>query len=437
MLLYFKDAIANFQEENYWARYLQQLNVYKEKISQEHSLLSEYAFLQVPYLDDYIENIYNLYKKKKLVKPKLFVVIGIGGSNLGAEAVQEAILGNFFNEISDFKIYYADTVDVDSISDILKIVEAHLILGSEIILNVISKSGKTTETIANFQIFLALLQKYKKNYKDFVVVTTDKGSGLYNYAMDNQFDILEIPKLVGGRYSVFTAVGIFPLMFLSIDIKQLLGGAKKATEDFFESESDKNTPILRAALLALIYNKNIIIHDLFVFSKNLQMYSYWYRQLMAESIGKEFDKYGNKVEISFTPTVSVGSADLHSVAQLYLADKIERFTTFITVKNSDKNIIIPENSELDKIVSDISGIKIDELMHIICQGVQRAYKKKGRPFCTLELERLNEFDLGYLMQSNMIEIVLLAHLLNIDPFNQPNVELYKSEVRDMLRLRNG
>jgi glucose-6-phosphate isomerase len=368
--------------------------------------------------------IKNLAVKKQKLNPKVLVVIGIGGSNLGTLAIQEAILGQLYNESAGLKIFYADTVDSDYISKILLLVEEELKSGNEVIINIVSKSGRTLETIANFAVFLELLKKYKpNNFQENIVVISDKDSALWNYAEKNEVDKLEIPKNLGGRFSVFSAVGLFPLSMLNIDIYKLIEGAKRANEDFITQ---------RAAVIYLLYKQSININDLFIFYKNLSGYGLWYRQLMAESLGKELDNEDAKIEISLIPTVSIGSTDLHSVGQLYLAFVSNQFTSFIEVKNFNNRIIIPKNI-ISELIEGIELKNYSELMNIILQGVKTAYSKKNIPFCSIALERVDELCLAYLMQTNMIEIILVGFLLNINPFDQPNVELYKNEVNVILQ----
>ena len=161
------------------------------------------------------------------LKPVYLVVIGIGGSNLGTIGVQEAVLGKLYNQLTAAtKVLYADTVDSDNINNIITLVKPVLERGDNIVLNVISKSGATTETIANAEVLIDLLRRHKKDYKNCITVTSDKDSELWNIAVKEGIKVIEIPKKVGGRYSVFSPVGLFPLGLLGLDIEQLLDGAK-------------------------------------------------------------------------------------------------------------------------------------------------------------------------------------------------------------------
>src|SRR3990172_93136 len=162
---------------------------------------------------------------KKKMRPQLIVVIGIGGSNLGTIAIQEALLGKQWNLHNSPRILYADTVDPDALQVIIEEMQNVLRQGQQILLNVISKSGSTTETVANFEVLLNVLKRHRKDAGKYVVATTDKDSPLWKLAVKNGFSVLEIPKKVGGRYSVFSAVGLFPLGMLGIDLKELLNGA--------------------------------------------------------------------------------------------------------------------------------------------------------------------------------------------------------------------
>ena len=169
--------------------------------------------------------ITQLIQNKKQLKPALMIVVGIGGSNLGTQAIYEAIFGK--EGSPQFPLYFADTVDSDYIAILLKRTEYCLQHNHAVLITVISKSGTTTETIANFECFLLLLKKYHpKNYQQYIVAITDKDSSLWHYAQQASIDRLEIPKEIGGRYSVFTAVGLFPLAMAGVDIAALMQGAQ-------------------------------------------------------------------------------------------------------------------------------------------------------------------------------------------------------------------
>ncbi len=454
------------------------------KISQVLNLLnsdkktnydSEYASLNLPRDKELREAVNKLVEQKKLLSPKVLVIIGIGGSNLGTQAVFQAIYGlysnQYYRDTSALKVYFADTIEPSYTSSILKLVEQELISGNNIILNVISKSGTTTETVANFALFLDLLKKYKpENYKDYIVATTDKNSKLWDLAQKEKFSLLEIPKNVGGRYSVLSAVGLFPLKLIDIDTESLCQGAQDMLDICFNPDSVKNSvdnnPAISAAILFEHYknHKNKInIHDSFIFLPNLFALGQWYRQLVGESLGKQLDLSGKEVFVGITPTVSVGSTDLHSVAQLYLGGPYDKFTSFISVGcfclnkvdfsparpecssmlcKSEKNVSrdqagldinIPDLPELNKLVPEIQNKSVGDILGAIFTGTCNAYKNSGRPYVSIIFPEISEYYLGQFLQFKMLEVIYLAKLLNINPFDQPQVELYKVETRKLLK----
>ena len=394
------------------------------------------ASINLPDDKQALKKIKMLVEQKKKLKPSYLIVVGIGGSNLGTMAVQEAILGKLYNQLNpNIKVLYADTVDSDLIDDIIKIIEPILKKGENIIINGVSKSGGTTETIANFEIMVELLKKYKKNYEKYVVVTSDKNSKFWNFALENRFDVLEIPKKIGGRYSVFSPVGLFPLGLIGIKIDQLLEGAHGMKSKCLSDTLLENPAVVSATLIYLHRKKGKNIHDLFLFGNDLESVGKWYRQLMGESIGKEFNKGKKRVFEGITPTVSIGSVDLHSMAQMYLGGPYDKFTTFINVKQNNSDMVVPDMSEYSTLVEVIQGRRLEELMDAIMEGVKTAFKKGKRPFTEIILQDKSECSIGQLLQFKMMEMMYLGFLLEVNPFDQPNVEDYKVETRKILESK--
>jgi len=410
----------------------------KEEIDHlNNSLFLKYdddrASINLP--DDFesLNRVKTLIEEKKKLSPNYLIVVGIGGSNLGTIAIQEAILGKLYNQLNpEIKIFYADTVDSDSINDIIQIIEPELGKNANVIVNGISKSGGTTETIANFQILVELIKKYKTDYEKYIIVTTDKNSKLWNLAIKIGFSVLEIPKKVGGRFSIFSPVGIFPLGLIGIDIDDLQKGAKFMRDCCLKSEIKENPAALSACIIYQHCKNKKNIHDTFIFSPDLESMGKWYRQLMSESIGKEYDKQHNQIFNGITPTVSIGSTDLHSMAQLYLGGPFDKFTTFIRVENNKRRIRIPNLLEFSNLVNNIQGKTLDEIMNAILNGVQNAFKNKNRPFIEIVLPDKSEESISQILQMKIIEIIYLGHLMNVNPFNQPNVEDYKKETKKFL-----
>ncbi|MFI5333244.1 MAG: hypothetical protein ACHQVS_04045 [Candidatus Babeliales bacterium] len=378
-----------------------------------------------------INHVHDVVTRIKELNPSTLVVVGIGGSNLGTLAVQEALLGKFNRQ--KLKVYYADTVDSDYIHDILQLVEHELRSKRTVIVNIVSKSGTTTETIANGELFIALLQRYHgAEYHRFVVATTDKDSALWKLAHHERYTCLEIPRLVGGRYSVFSSVGLFPLGLMGIDTQQLCAGADAMRDACTHTALAANPALHSAVTLFAQYQQHKTMHDTFVFSVALESVGKWYRQLMGESIGKEQDLRGTMVNRGITPTVSVGSTDLHSVGQLYLGGPHDKVTTFITVERTHASCAVPEYPAFDALVPHIQGKSLSTIMDAIITGTQRAYANRSLPYMVITVPEISAWSVGQLLQMKMYEMIYLAYLMQVNPFDQPNVESYKQETRKIL-----
>lgn len=408
----------------------------KIKLATEKEYEDDQASVNLPVDSDALQCVLNLVKEKNRLNPRYVVVVGIGGSNLGTLAVFDAILGKKHNlKTNERKMLFADTVDSDLIYDIVEIIEPVLKNDENIILNVVSKSGSTTETIANFEVLLHVLEKYSSNPKELVVVTTDYHSNLWHLAQEKQYSVLEIPKKVGGRYSVFSPVGLFPLAMIGVDIARLLDGAKEMRSLCLQDDVNENPAAVAAACSYLQFKDDKNIHDLFLFSDDLESIGKWYRQLLAESVGKEHDLSNNQVFTGITPTYSIGSTDLHSVAQLYLGGPFDKVTTFVRVKDNKHAVILSDYDEYDRLVNGIQERPMQEIMAAIYQGVKTAFVKGNRPFMEIVLPDKSEESIGQFLQFKMMETMILGGLLKINPFDQPNVESYKKETRKILERK--
>lgn len=364
-------------------------------------------FVRLPFDKEQLKIVQRAVKECQSSKIGSVIVVGIGGSNLGALAVWKALRGKQ-------ELCFAETFDARRLDRIL----SHL--SHPAVVAIISKSGTTAETVANAAVILDHLNK-----EDKVAVITDKDSKLWNWAKKRNFEILEIPQDVVGRYSVFSAVGLFPLAMAGINIEDLLAGAMEVTDACF-SENAKENPALASALAIFEnFKSGKAIHDTFIFEPDLEWVGKWYRQLVGESLGKD--------GTGMTPTVSIGTTDLHSVAQLYLGGPKDKFTTFISIKNHGKDFSIPTKSGADELVEDISGKKFGVLLDAVLAGVKKAYQKQNLPFAEIELADLSERTLGAFLQMKMMEVVYLAKLMGVNAFDNPAVELYKEETRKLLR----
>jgi glucose-6-phosphate isomerase len=400
------------------------------RVVHEQGFSTRYDFMRQPY-DHATEIVISaVVLAKQALKPRILVLVGIGGSSSGTVALQQALLGLFYNDtLPPMRIYYADTVDDRLTHDIAGLVELELVRGNAVLIVVVSKSGTTTETLINASLYTALLQKYHKdNYRDYFVIITEYQSPLWYMAEEHKFTVLEIPRHVSGRYSVFSAASLLPLKMLGIDTSELLHGARSITSSCV-SYTDNNAA-RTAALVYAYYKQGRVMHDLFLFAPHLAGLGAWYRQLMAESLGKK-QLTDEGLETGITPLVSLGTVDLHSVVQLYLGGPHDKFTTFVTIARNAYAVDVPVTvfSSLQPYSSSKSLLCIKQA---IIEGLSGAYRNGGRPFMMIELSELSPYSLGEFMQCQMIMMTYLGYLLGVNPFDQPEVEMYKSITRDLL-----
>lgn len=383
-----------------------------------------YSFINAPFDNDIVLPVLGLIKSKQELDPRMLIVIGIGGSNLGAKAVHEFLQGVYYNDQNPtMSCYFVDSLDTDALTVVVQRMQQVLAQGQEIIINVISKSGTTTETSINFNLFLGHLKQYRPDtYHQYIVVTSDTGSLLAEVAHKERFSLLSIPPAIGGRYSVFTAVGLFPLGMLGVDVEQLCKGAQEVVDNVLHDLNHDATEGAYVSYDQCLRGKNI--HDMFVFGSELTSLGLWYRQLVGESLGK--DK-----KIGITPTASVGSTDLHSVGQLYLGGPGDKYVTFVST-NQKHDLTFVVQPELYNLIPVIKKNSVDHVMQAIIEGTKKAYSIDELPFESLYIQK-NALSCGQVLQLLMMRIVYMAHLFEVNPFDQPHVELYKSQTREILR----
>ena len=374
-----------------------------------------------------LSSVHQLVEKLQKLNPSLLVLAGIGGSNMGTLAVLHAL-----GKKNALDFLCADTIDERYTSSLLAQFRHVLSEGHKVVLCIVTKSGTTPETIINGALFLEILKEFHpRDYHHYVVVISDKGSPLSMIAEKENYAFLEIPKQVGGRFSVFTPVGLFPLMMLGIDVKGLRKGAARALRSCLDTSLEVNETAQNALSLYAHYKEGYTVHNLFAFSPYLVLLAHWYKQLIGESLGKRESTQGKLVEVGFTPVVSLGTTDLHSVTQLYLAGPRTMFTSFLFFEDESSDLIIPSNY-VSSLVLGMSQRSLTEVKSAIVQGTINAYKKQKRPSLVIGLEQTAESLGGFLVQK-MVETMLLGRLFDINAFDQPAVELYKEETREILK----
>lgn len=388
------------------------------------------ASINLPLDKEFYEDVLGAAQELASSALRYVVVVGIGGSNLGTQAIYEALRKRTGEEV---KMFFLDTVNSEELATVLEALKS-CASSEEFLVNIISKSGTTTETIANTStLFEHLEEKFGPGVYKRAVAITDEGSKLATLVVKKEIKTFTIPKNVGGRYSVLSAVGLFPLMVAGFDISQLLRGARSMRDKCISTDIEKNPALLSATLIYLHYTKGISIHNVFLFHPYLEFVGKWYRQLMGESIGKKGNTNGETVHAGITPVVSIGSTDLHSMAQLYFAGPRDKFTTFVSSPAKGKDVKVPEESQFNGLVSDLSGKSFGDIMGAIYSGVTKAYEKNKLPYVEIMLPKLDEQALGGLLQMKMLEMMYLAQLLHVNAFDQPNVEDYKKETKHLLK----
>tara|TARA_Y100000310_G_scaffold112994_2_gene111538 strand:+ start:181 stop:1470 length:1290 start_codon:yes stop_codon:yes gene_type:complete len=372
-----------------------------------------------------LEQSQNFVTEKKTDTLKYIFLVGIGGSSLGTKAFYDA--ARYFPDMfEDYvpKMFFIDTVNPLFLHHVVTFIQKHVHKPTEFLLIISSKSGKTTETITNAELLLnAFSEKFSKaDIYNRTISICDSDSQLAQVARQKGIVTASIPKSVGGRFSVFSTVGVIPLLFIGMDMKAVLSKARHAQKECLDEDVLKNPALASAIILYETMQQGIKIHDTFFFNSEYESIGKWYKQLQAESLGKK-GEYGN-----IMPTISVGSTDLHSLAQLYLGGENARITTFVWQKPLARQVL-PKEEALN-ILDELSCKSSVDILTAIYDGTKKVYKNQGLPFTEVVLSGFS--DIGAFMQFKMMETMYLAKLLGVDAFSQPEVELYKKETRDIL-----
>lgn len=352
-----------------------------------------------------------------------FIVLGIGGSALGPLAVANALMHQKHNLLSKEvskapRLFVEDNIDplrMTSLLDVIDIQNSYF--------NVITKSGETSETLAQFLILYDILCKKlgKAIAKERIIITTTIGKGaLYETAKTQGFKIYGIGVGVGGRFSVLSPVGLITLGVMGIDIKQLLQGAKDMTARTLDTNFAKNPAFLSAILQVESIKKGKNISVLMPYSDSLKYMADFYCQLWGESLGKALDKDGNTVNIGQTPVKSLGVTDQHSQVQLYTEGPFDKVVTFLSVQDFCQDITIPK---LDLVAGAfLADCTMSKLLNAERIATEFALTKAQRANFTIIFPKIDAYSVGELLSYFMYQTAFAGALLNVDTFNQPGVE---------------
>lgn len=357
------------------------------------------------------------------------LVLGIGGSALGGIAVTEALLKPYWNLLTEERreglprIFFLDNIDPDAISSLLDILDL-----KKTLVNVITKSGSTAETMSQFMIVKDRLEKeLGDTYRYNFVATTDKKTGVLRQIAEQEgYKTFVVPDDVGGRFSVFSAVGLLPLALVGIDIDAIVNGVKDMDLALKNTDIRENIAAQNALIHYLMdtkKGKNLSV--MMPYSSRLKYVSDWYVQLWAESLGKNKDKNGADVNIGPTPIKALGATDQHSQIQLYNEGPNNKVINFIRVEEFDTTLEIPRIFEYTGI-GYLGGKTINQLINAEADSTRVALSDYCRPTVTITLPKVDGYNVGQLLYMLEVQTAIAGELFNINTFNQPGVEQAKN-----------
>ena len=354
----------------------------------------------------------------------VLIVIGIGGSYLGARAAIEFLKSPFYNNMKKNTpdIYYVgNNINPTYLNEVISICE-----GRDISVNVISKSGTTTEPALAFRVFKKLVEdKYgKEGAKDHIFATTDKAKGTLKELSDTEgYETFVVPDDVGGRFSVLTAVGLLPIAVAGCDIDKLMEGAARAQADY-TADFDNNDCYKYAAIRNIFYRKGKSAEMLVAYDPAFAMMNEWYKQLFGESEGKD-----NK---GLLPTSVIFSTDLHSMGQYIQQGSRLMFETVVDIKSPKQDFFLEKDEENLDGLNFLCGQNMSVVNRKAQEGTILAHTEGGVPQVILEMADCTEHSLGYLIYFFEKACAVSGYVLGVNPFNQPGVESYKKNMFALL-----
>lgn len=365
---------------------------------------------------------------KRFSKYKNCLVLGIGGSDLGAKAILSALDVNG----GKTRLWFSgDTTDPDEVTKILDAVP-----WDKTCVNVISKSGKTLETMTVFFEAKRRLEKKVglKKAAERIICTTDPQDGdLRELAIKQKYALLDLPKNIGGRFSVLTAVGLFPLALAGVNVRSLLKGGAALRDDWIgEAGSSHFVDRFAAWQVAHESRKRRNIHVLFAYAGRLAALASWWRQLWAESLGKANRRNGQKNSFGPTPVVSVGPTDQHSQLQLYQEGPDDKIYTFLLKDKSKSKLRVPTLAKKFAPIDMAAGKDFASLLNAEAEGTISALADERRPLGKIVISKIDELSLGALIVFFEIATAVAGELYEIDAFDQPGVEASKIATKKLL-----
>jgi len=357
---------------------------------------------------------------------QIFIVIGVGGSYLGAKAVIDSLTNTFYNSLNNRKtpqiFFVGNNISPNYMSDLLDCIG-----NKDVSINVISKSGTTTEPAIAFRIFRDFMEsKYGTDEaRNRIYITTDKEKGaLRELAKEEEYETFVIPSNIGGRFSVLTAVGLLPIAVAGIDIDKLMYGAKTAEDKYNEKSVKYNECYQYAVARNILYNKEKNIEILVNYEPKLQYFSEWWKQLYGESEGKE--KKG------IFPVGANFTADLHSLGQYIQEGRRNLFETEINIENPENDILIKHDAENLDGLNFVANKTMDYVNKKAMEGTIEAHVSGDVPNIKINIKKLDAESIGELIYFFELACAISGKILGVNPFNQPGVEAYKKNMFKLL-----
>ncbi len=356
---------------------------------------------------------------------EVLIVIGIGGSYLGARAAIEALKSNLYNSLKKNTpdIYFiGNTISPTYLNEVISLVE-----GRDFSVNVISKSGTTTEPALAFRVFRELLEERygADGAKERIFATTDKARGTLKELSDEKgYETFVIADDVGGRFSVLTAVGLLPIAVAGCDIDALMSGAAKASDDFSDPDITKNECYKYAAIRNILYRKGRSVEMLVSYEPSFAMMAEWFKQLYGESEGKDGK--------GLFPTSATFSTDLHSLGQFIQDGTKLLFETVVHFGKAQKDFFLKDDPTNGDGLNFLSNQNMSVVNQKAYEGTILAHTEGGTPNLVLEVPELNEAELGYMIYFFEKACAISGYMLGVNPFDQPGVESYKKNMFALL-----
>ncbi|MDD2573718.1 MAG: glucose-6-phosphate isomerase [Firmicutes bacterium] len=354
------------------------------------------------------------------------VVIGIGGSALGNRLLHAALNHPWHNKLSNVqrkgcpRVYVLDSIDSDHLNGLLDILDLN-----KTAFNVITKSGSTVETMANYLILKDLLEREVGPHRaaKSIIATTDASRGsLLQIARRSGYRLFYIPGNVGGRYSVLSAVGLLSAAVSGIDIEELLSGAAQTAGECTVADPYQNPALMGAALQYIAYKKGKNISVVMPYSDALDYFGDWYCQLWAESLGKIKESSGRKEQLGQTPIKAIGARDQHSLLQLFLDGPDDKIFTLIEIERRENSFVIPEPGEGGIDLQYLSGSTLEKLLQSEFNATESVLTKRGRMNYKISLPQICAHTIGQLIFLYMLMTAYMGELFGVNAFDQPAVE---------------